>query len=107
MKSYIDQEDKIMGQLFGSIIGIGYFVLGIVQWFAIIDGLEIWFGISGFFAFILSGIISYIPLVGTIAGFKGAIDVWGWSFLEAGALFFGPLLIFALFAFISSMGNRN
>jgi len=96
-----------MVQLFGSLFGIGYFLLGIVQWVATIDGLAVWFGISGFFAFVLSGIISYIPLIGTIAGFRGAMDVWGWSFLEAGALFFGPFLFLILCALISSMGNRN
>ena len=56
---------------------------------------------------ILSGIISYIPLVGTIAGFKGAMDVWGWSFIGAGALFFGPLVVYALLSFLISIGNRN
>jgi hypothetical protein len=96
-----------MVQLFGSLFGIGYFLLGIVQWVATIDGLAVWFGISGFFAFVLSGIISYIPLIGTIAGFRGAMDVWGWSFLEAGALFFGPFIFLILCALISSMGNRN
>ena len=96
-----------MVQLFGSLFGIGYFVLGIVQWVATLDGLEIWFGISGFFAFILSGLISYIPLIGTIAGFKGAMDVWGWSFLEAGALFFGPFIFLILCALIGKTGNRN
>ena len=40
-------------------------------------------------------------IIGIIAGFKGAIDVWEWSFLEAGALFFGPFLSFCGFgAFI-------
>ena len=91
-----------MGQTFGVIFGIGYFAIGILQWFATIDGLEHWFGISGFFAFILSGLIAYIPLVGTIAGFIGAMDVWGWSFIEAGALFFGPIITIGLFSWISS-----
>lgn len=96
-----------MGQALGGLFGVGYFAIGILQWFATIDGLEHWFGISGFFAFILSGFIAYIPLVGTIAGFKGAIDVWGWSFIEAGALFFGPMAAVFLFSWISSMGSRN
>ncbi len=96
-----------MVQLFGGLYGIGYFLLGIFQWSATMDGLVVWFGISGFFAFILSGLISYIPLIGTIAGFKGAMDVWGWSFLEAGALFFGPFIFLILCALISKMGNRN
>jgi hypothetical protein len=82
---------------------IGYIIIGIIQWMATIDGLEHWLGISGFFAFILSGFIAYVPIVGTIAGFIGAIDVWGWNFLEAGALFFGPFI--ASFILIS-ISNR-
>ena len=93
----------IVTNLFSGVFGIGYLVLGLVQWFAIIDGLSFWFGISGFLAIILSGFISYIPLVGTIAGFKGAMDVWGWSFIEAGALFFGPFLALVI---ISMLRNR-
>ena len=96
-----------MGQAFGGIFIIGYFIIGIIQWFAVIDGLEHWFGISGFFAFILSGFIAYIPFVGTIAGFIGAMDVWGWSFLEAGALFFGPFLVIVLFVFLSSFFEQK
>ena len=92
-----------MANFFGGVFGIGYLVLGLVQWFAIVDGLSLWFGISGFVAIILSGFISYIPLVGTIAGFKGAMDVWSWSFLEAGALFFGPFLALLI---ISMLSNR-
>ena len=85
-----------MGQAVGAIFAVGYFAIGILQWFATIDGLEHWFGISGFFAFILSGFIAYIPLVGTIAGFKGAMDVWGWDFMEAALLFFGPFGVIAV-----------
>jgi len=60
------------------------------------------FGIPTFFAFIVSFFITCIPLLGTIAGFKGAIDVWGWSFFEAGALFFGPFIILIILSFLNS-----
>ena len=96
-----------MGQLLGFVVGVGYLAIGVVQWFATIDGLEHWFDISGGFAFILSGFIAYIPLVGTIAGFIGAMDVWGWSLLEAGALFFGPIIALLLIAGIGMIGDRN
>ena len=89
------------------IIPVGYFVLGIIQLFATIDGLAYWFGISGFFAAILAFFVAYIPLIGTIAGFKGAMDVWGWSFLEAGALFFGPFLVIVLLVFLSSFFEQK
>jgi len=84
------------------LIQIGWLLLGIFQWFAIVAGLEIWFGIPTFFAFIVSFFITCIPLLGTIAGFKGAIDVWGWSFFEAGALFFGPFIILIILSFLNS-----
>lgn len=96
-----------MGKTLGGIFFIGYLALGVVQWFATIDGLAHWFGMSGFVAFIVSGFISYIPLIGTIAGFKGAMDVWGWTFIEAGTLFFGPIGLFFLFSLFASLSDRD
>ena len=101
-----------MAGMLGTVLAIGYFVLGIIQWWATIDGLEYWFDISGFMAFILSGFIAYIPLIGTIAGFKGAMDVWGWDFMEAALLFFGPFGVIAVVAIFGSIldkasSNRN
>jgi hypothetical protein len=48
---------------------------------------------SGTVAFI----VSYIPLVGSIVGMVGAMDVWRWEWWQAGLLFFGGL-IFAIAA---------
>ena len=96
-----------MAQSLGFILGIGYFAIGILQWFATMAGLAHWFGISGFLAFLISGFIAYIPLLGTIAGFKGAMDVWGWSVLEAGALFFGPLLAILILSALSTTLRKN
>ena len=98
--------------MLGTVLAIGYFGLGIIQWWATIDGLEYWFDISGFMAFILSGFIAYIPLIGTIAGFKGAMDVWWWDFMEAALLFFGPFGVIAVVAILGSIldkasSNRN
>ena len=64
-----------MKRLLIGVAGIGYFAIGFLHWAATIDGLKHWFGISGFVAFILSGIVAYIPLVGTIAGFTAAMEV--------------------------------
>jgi len=101
-----------MAGFLGTILALGYFGLGLIQWWATIDGLEYWFDISGFMAFILSGFIAYIPLIGTIAGFKGAMDVWGWDFMEAALLFFGPFGVIAVVAILGSIldkasSNRN
>ena len=96
-----------MAGMLGTILAIGYFGLGIIQWWATIDGLEYWFDISGFMAFILSGFIAYIPLIGTIAGFKGAMDVWGWDFMEAALLFFGPFGAIAVVAILGSIFDKS
>ena len=101
-----------MAGFLGTILAIGYFGLGLIQWWAIIDGLEYWFDISGVIVFILSGFIAYIPLIGTIAGFKGAMDVWGWDFLQAALLFFGPFIAIVIISVIGGVldkvsGNRN
>ena len=101
-----------MAGFLSTILAIGYFGLGLIQWWATIDGLEYWFDISGFIAFILSGFIAYIPLIGTIAGFKGAMDVWGWDFIQAALLFFGPFIAIVIISVIGGVldkvsGNRN
>ena len=86
--------------IFGPFFYLCFLGLGIVQWFAIVDGLSYWWDISGFVAYILSFFIAYIPLLGTIAGFIGAIDVWGWSMFNAGLLFLGPFAIAILISLI-------
>ena len=77
-----------------------FLVLGIVQWFAIVDGLSYWFDISGIIAYVISFFVAYIPIIGTIAGIIGALDVWGWSWINAGLLFFGPLIFVIILSLI-------
>lgn len=75
---------------------IFYFGLGIVQLAAVIAGLESWWGLNGFFSFIVAFIVTYIPLLGSIVGVAGAMKAWHWEWWQAGGLFFGGLLITAL-----------
>lgn len=87
---------------FGAIGGFLYLIYGIVCLLAVMDGVQVWFGINAFFAFFVALIIAYIPIVATVAGYIGATDAWGWSFLHASALFFGPMVVGALFFIISA-----
>lgn len=96
-----------MSQFVGTLFAVCYFGIGIVQWFATMDGLEHWFGISGILAFILSVLIAYFPLAGTVSGFIGATNVWGWSNLEAGALFVGPFAVLIVVSLISSVFEKK
>ena len=89
---------------------IAYIVIGLVQLFAIMDGLAYALHIGRFFAAILALFITYIPLVGSIAGIYGAVNVWHWSLLQAGVLFFWyvPVLIaIALFSGIGEFFSRR
>jgi hypothetical protein len=74
---------------------IVYLGLGLLQLAATIDGLEEWIGLHWLIAVPVACFVAYFPLVGTIIGMLGAVTVWGWSWLAAFALFFGPLLVVA------------
>ncbi len=92
----------------GVIGGILYLLYGVVCLFAVMDGIQIWFGVNSFFAFFIALIIAYIPIVATVAGFIGATDAWDWSYLQAGALFFGPMVVYFLIAVIGvSLTSRK
>jgi hypothetical protein len=91
-----------------------YFSLGILQFAATLAGLEEWLGLHWLIAAPISLIVSYIPLAGTIVGMFGAVTAWQWSWLQAGALFFGPLMVIIVLSLafggieaISSRRTRN
>ena len=67
---------------------IGYLVVGLVQLFAIMDGLEYALGISGFLNILIAIFTTYMPLIGAGLGVYAAINVWDWSMLQAVSLFF-------------------
>ncbi|UCZ68341.1 hypothetical protein K8U55_12590 [Klebsiella pneumoniae] len=71
---------------------IVYIVVGLFQLAAIMAGLESWWGLHWIIAAPIAFIISYIPLVGSIVGMVGAMDVWRWEWWQAGLLFFGGLV---------------
>lgn len=82
-------------------VQIAYFCLGVFQFFALWSGIELWMGIGSFFAGILAFMLAGIPLVGTALGMYGAVEAWGWSWIQAGGLFFGPFLIIVVIALLS------
>lgn len=75
----------------------GYFVVGIVQIFAIMDGVAFATGFDGFVGFLIAIFTTYIPLLGAGLGIYGAVNVWDWSFLQAGLIFFWYIPIGILF----------
>lgn len=86
--------------------GIAYFVVGFVQLFAVADGIGFALGIGSFFSFIIAGILTYIPLVGSVAGLYGAVNVWDWSIWQALLLFFWYIPVVLLVGGISAIASR-
>lgn len=80
-----------------------YLIIGFWQFFAIVDGLEVWYGFHGFIATILAFFIAQFPIIGTLVGINGAVDAWGWSWLSAILLYLGPwilpIMLFLMFDF--------
>lgn len=89
------------------ILFIAYLVLGLFQMAAVIAGLEDWLGFHWLIALPLAFFLAYIPLIGTGLGIAGAITAWGWTWIQACALFFGPFVVILIFAFISAMLDKK
>jgi hypothetical protein len=69
------------------VLFIAYIAFGIAQIWAGIEGMNLYFGIDGFLAFIILVIAYYIPLIGT-AGvafitYYGARYGWNWEWWQA------------------------
>lgn len=82
--------------VFQGIAQIGYLVLSIFQFFAIIAGFDVWLGLGSFISTTLALFLAGIPLLGTLVGMLGAVQGWGWTWFEAGALFLTPLFALSL-----------
>lgn len=82
----------------GAVIFLIYFGMGVAQFFAIIAGVQEWWGIhwafSGFIALVLAG----LPIIGTITGIMGAVNAWDWSYTAAILFFCWPYAIYILVA---------
>jgi hypothetical protein len=79
-----------------------FLVIGFWQFFAVLDGLEAWYGLHGIFATALGFFIAQLPVIGSVVGMYSAINVWDWSLLPATLLFFGPLVLVAVLFILDS-----
>lgn len=77
-----------------ALVIFGYFVSGVIAFFAVISGLQEWVGLhwalSGIAAFIL---VSVSPLLAMIVGIAGAITAWSWPWYFAVLLFLWPVVL--------------
>ena len=83
----------VFGVLFQLGYLVGYLALGTVQLFAIFQGMiELW-DPSPVLAGFIGLLLAYIPIVGTVLGFFGAVEGWGLSYPLAALIFFFPLVL--------------
>ena len=79
---------------------IAYFVIGIVQLIVVWDGAEHFMSATSFFgkmfALFFALFVTYIPLVGSLFGVYGAINVWNWSLEKSLVLFFWYVPVFII-----------
>lgn len=92
------------GGMLGCIVWLG---LGLLQLAAIMAQLQSFFGLPWFVAGPIGLILTYIPIVGSVVGFFGAKDVFGWEWWQAGLLFFGIGLFSIVMAFGSTTTQRR
>jgi hypothetical protein len=91
---------------FTIVFQIAYFLLGIVQLFATVDGIGVFLGVHGFFAWVIAMFLAWFPFVGTITGIYGAIEAWHWETWQAFTLFIGPLVAIYIFAILWTAVDR-
>jgi hypothetical protein len=57
--------------------------------------------LPGVLTFIISFVLSYVPILGSFLGFFGAKDVWGWEWWQAALLYFGMPLLFVVLSIVA------
>ena len=85
--------------------GVAYFLMGVVQFFAIWDFLS--GGDGGFLSFLGAMFLAGIPIVGSAMGVLGAYNVWGWSLMASILLMFGWLIVFGIFFLIGALADND
>ncbi|MBB3693194.1 hypothetical protein [Sphingomonas sp. BK580] len=90
---------------------IAYLVVGVVQFFAVWQGTGKFLHIDSLFGnvvtLVLSGGLTYIPLIGSAVGVYGAVYVWGWSLVKALVLFYWYVPFFMIMFVASAMSGRD
>jgi len=84
----------------GCIFSLGYFAFSALQIYAAVSGFKYWLDTSIFLAIIPSILVFLFPFAPTAVGVMASVDVWGWSWWKALAVFVGPLLLVPISAWL-------
>lgn len=91
---------------------IGWMLIGLIQFFAVWDGVIYAFDFESFFsktfAFMIAVAIAYTPILGSLVGIYGAVNAWEWSLIKAVIVVGWPIIFFVgfiVYAFVSEKRN--
>jgi hypothetical protein len=90
----------------GVFFQIAYFLVGLFQLFATIDGIKLFTGLGTFASVVIALFLNFIPLIGSILGIYGAMNVWDWGFWQSALLFFWYIPVAIVFILASTVGSR-
>jgi hypothetical protein len=86
---------------------IAWFGIGTIQLCAVFSCAHGAWGWNWFGSALFAAVLSYLPLIGSIAGVYGAMYAWNWPWWGACLLFFWlPVLCLVVFI-IDSVANRK
>lgn len=85
-------KSNIFSSTFGVAFSLIFFILGLVQLFAIYSCFYSWFGGYSILAVICGIIVSGMPIISTVLGIYGAVTILDWNLLLA-ILLFAPMLV--------------
>lgn len=91
----------------GALLPLGYFLLGIFQLAAIMEGAQAWWGLGNVSSFLVGALLAYVPVVGTVAGITGAHAGFGWSWPVSLLLFLWPYALLLLAMAWGSLSTKS
>jgi len=83
-----------------------FMIVGLVQVAATLEGIESWLGLPGIVAVPLAIVLGYVPFLGAILGFVGAVKYWRWAWWWAALLFGGGLVAVPVIAGVTAIQDR-
>jgi len=100
-----DTAKRGVGAIFGTAAVVSYFAIGLIQLAAVFTFFEDYWGWWTIPSIIVGLFVAYMPLVGSIAGYFAATEIWDWKWYWAGLLFFFPLVLFVIVAAIDGISS--
>ena len=103
--SVIEATKQGIGAIFGTAAVVSYFAIGLVQLAAVFTFFDDYWGWWTIPSVIVGLFVAYMPLVGNVAGFLAATEIWDWTWYWAALLFFFPAILLAIAAALDGIAS--